>query len=64
MGDKEKGPGIITAQIELVEMYVWAATAYVREAQQRALFKPCKLGKVDGCLACKAKQWILRKRYP
>lgn len=60
---KDKEPGVITEQLDLVELHLIAAAAAVREAQQRSLFKACKLGKLEGCTVCKAKRWILRKRY-
>lgn len=55
--------GTITDQIDLLELQIRMATASVREAQERSLFRPCKLGKLEGCAVCKAKRWILRKRY-
>ena len=61
--DEKREPGVITLQLELLEIQLRLATLAVREAQTRALFKPCKLGKLEGCAMCKAKRWILRKRY-
>ena len=61
--DEEKEPGVITGQLELLELFLTNAATSVREAQGRSLFRPCKLGKLEGCALCKAKRWILRKRY-
>lgn len=59
----KKEPGVITEQLEIVEMYLIDKKREVREAQEKSLFRPCKLGKLEGCALCKAKRWILRKRY-
>lgn len=56
-------PGVITGNIELLEMYLLNRSATVRDEQQRSLFKPCRLGKLTGCLLCKIKRWVLRRRY-
>ena len=61
--DEEKEPGVITGQLELLELHLIGAKLAVREAQTTSLFRPCKLGKLEGCAVCKAKRWILRKRY-
>lgn len=58
-----KEPGVITQQLDYVEVTLRLAALSVREAQTRSLFRPCKLGKLEGCAMCKAKRWILRKRY-
>lgn len=58
-----KEPGVITQQLDYVEVTLRLAAVAVREAQTRSLFRPCKLGKLEGCAMCKAKRWILRKRY-
>lgn len=58
-----KEPGTITEQLDLLELHLRMATLAVREAQTISLFRPCKLGKLEGCAVCKAKRWILRKRY-
>ena len=63
MDEEEKEPGVITEQLDLLELHLRMATNSVREAQERSLFRPCKLGKLEGCAVCKAKRWILRKRY-
>ena len=56
-------PGVITEQLEVLALHLRVAALHVREAQERSLFRPCKLGKLEGCAVCKAKRWILRKRY-
>lgn len=56
-------PGVITQQLELMELHLNVAATSVRDAQRRALFKPCRLGKLEGCIFCKIKRRILRKRY-
>ena len=61
--DEEKEPGVITGHLELLELHLIGAKLAVREAQERSLFRPCKLGKLEGCAVCKAKRWILRRRY-
>lgn len=61
--DEEKEPGVITGHLELLELHLIGAKLAVREAQTISLFRPCKLGKLEGCAVCKAKRWILRKRY-
>lgn len=61
--DEKKEPGVITEQLELMELHLRNAELSVREAQTRSLFRPCKLGKLAGCAVCKTKRWILRKRY-
>lgn len=58
-----KEPGVITEQLELMELYLRDATSSVREAQRRSLFKPCRLNKTEGCVWCRMKRYILRKRY-
>lgn len=58
-----KEPGVITEQLELMEMYLRDATFSVREQQEMSLFSPCKLKVVGYCFMCRAKQWILRERY-
>lgn len=60
---EHKEPGVITEQLELMELHLRYATASVREAQRRSLFKPCRLNKLEGCVWCKMKRYILRKRY-
>ena len=52
-----------TEQLELLELQIRVAALFVREAQERSLFRPCRLGTLDGCWACKTKRYILRKRY-
>lgn len=56
-------PGVITEQFGLMEMYLIHAATSVREAQQRSLFKPCRFNKLEGCVWCRMKRYILRKRY-
>ena len=53
----------ITDQIDLIEIELYMLALAVREKQSRALFKPCRLGELEGCTACKVKRWVLRKRY-
>ena len=61
--NEEKEPGVITEQLELMELFLIGAAASVRDAQRQSLFRPCKLGKLEGCILCRAKRRILRKRY-
>ena len=56
-------PGVVTEQLELLELYLNISELAVRDAQQRSLFKPCRFGKLDGCIFCKIKRHILKKRY-
>lgn len=58
-----KEPGIVTEQLELMELQLHVAATIVRDAQRQALFKPCRLGKLKGCWACRMKRYVLRKRY-
>lgn len=60
---KEEVSGIVTDQLDIVEMYLIDKKLSVRESQQRSLFKPCRLNKLEGCVWCKLKRRILRKRY-
>lgn len=60
---EHKEPGIVTEQLELMELHLDVAATIVKDSQRRSLFKPCRLGKLKGCWACKIKRYILRKRF-
>lgn len=60
---KEEVSTIVTEQLEIVEMYLIDKKLSVRDAQQRSLFKPCRFNKLEGCVWCRMKRYILRKRY-
>ncbi len=54
---------VITEQLDLLELQLRVATLFVREAQERSLFRPCRYGSADGCFACRTKRYILKERY-
>lgn len=53
----------ITDQLDLLELQLRVARLMVIDAQERSLLRPCRLGKLEGCLVCKAKRHILRERF-
>lgn len=58
-----KEPGVVTEQLELVELYLSTAETAVKDAQERSLFRPCRRKTLSGCILCRIKRYILRKRY-
>lgn len=60
---EEKEVGVVTEQIDLFALHVTMATLLVRDAQERSLFRECRINKLNVCWACRAKRYILRSRY-
>lgn len=54
---------IITEQLDLLTLQTDVARLMLQESQERSLFRPCKLGTLEGCWVCRIKRYILRKRY-
>ena len=53
----------VTEQINLLDLQLRVARLFVIEAQERAWFRPCRLGHPLGCWACRMKRYILRERF-
>lgn len=54
---------VITEQLELVELVVTYYRLMIRDAQQRSLFRPCANKTLGGCVWCRFKRYVLRKRF-
>lgn len=58
-----KTSGVITEQLDLLELNLRVARLMLMERQSQAVYRECRFGIPFGCLLCRIKRGLLRKRY-